>query len=240
MVEEWWDKTRIPPGVAETSARIHSAGVAAPGQRKVPGAHSEEGGKGGKATGRVPERFSENKEGRGKGAGEKANPPKAEQEGKKNGGRDAGSANEEKSEGQAQEIQLPPERKFVRPPMPRDSLAQKLQSEEARAKSLREQGAPERRIQRAEGRKKEVEDQLKEAGGRSYQSLGYQIRREEDYKKKAQAAIGKAEERIQERQLQIQQLQEQIGKEQELQQRHQQRQDVAVQRLAWLAMQKAK
>ena len=240
VVEEWWDKTRIPPGVAATSARTHSVGEAGPVQRKVPGSQAVEGGKGGKATGRVPERFVEHKERPGKGAGGQARRPKAENEGKPSGGKGEGAASRANKDGKTEETQLPPERKFVLPALPRETLAQKLQSEEARAISLREHGAAEKKIQKAEGRKKEVEDQLKEAGGKSYQSLGYQIRREEEYKKKAQAAIGRAEERIRERQLQIHQLQEQIEQEQELQQRHQQRHDVAEQRLAWLAMQKAR
>ena len=75
---------------------------------------------------------------------------------------------------------------------------------------------------------------------KNQQGLGYQIRREEEHNRKSQAAIEKSELRIVEREEQILQLQEQVRAERELQQPREQRFNVVVQRLAWLAMQKAK
>ena len=119
-------------------------------------------------------------------------------------------------------------------------MAEKLAKEETRTNELREKGASDKRVQKAEDRKKDVEGQLRAAGGKTEQSLGNQIRREEEHKRKARAAIDSAERRIAEERQQIQQLEAQIGAERELQQRHMQRCAVAEHRLAWLVVQKTK
>ena len=135
---------------------------------------------------------------------------------------------------------LPPERQFTRPALPREALVQKMEREEARIGHLRDRGAPAEKVHRAEARKKETGEQLRTAGGKTPQSLGFQIRREEEYKRKATAEIERGERRVAERLEQIRLLQEQIDAERALQERHTQRCEAAEQRLAWLAMQKAK
>ena len=139
-----------------------------------------------------------------------------------------------------EETKLPPMRSFERPTVPREALAQRLQVQEARAEQLREEGAEGKKLERAEKKKQDVQQQLQMAGGRTSQSLGLQIRREEGNKKKAFEAMQRAQGRIDEREAQILELRRQITTEEELQERHRQRGQVAESRLAWLAMQKAK
>ena len=82
---------------------------------------------------------------------------------------------------------LPPVPTFERPTVLRETLAQRLERQGSKAEQLREK------------RTQEVEKQLKNVGGRTSQSLGLQIRKEEANRKKALEAMSRARERIDER-----------------------------------------
>ena len=135
---------------------------------------------------------------------------------------------------------LPPPRNFVTPHAPREVLARQLQKEEERAAALREEGAAERKIQKAEKKRQRIEDQLKSAGGRTAQSLGLQIRKEEENKRRAVAGMEKCSEEIQTLEEQVAELRKRIEGEADKKERHRQRGEAAEARLAWLATQKAK
>ena len=259
VVNEAWRSERIPPRVAATSAE-NGGEPRAFGERNAVGGARGSAGSRMQPTGRVPTRFNEKSRtgcidadgpettrGSTRNAQELNQEEKgeerkgAEQRRRTEGGRDERDENEAPGEGRKTgDAQLPPERVFVRPPMPREALVQKLGVEEARTARLREEGASEKKLQKAEKRKEEVGEQLKAAGGKTPQSLGFQIRREEEFKKRASTAIDKGEQRIAEREQQILELQAQIELERQAQERHKQRCEAAEQRLAWLALQKAK
>ena len=63
--------------------------------------------------------------------------------------------------------------------------------------------------------KQRVEEQLKSAGGRTAQSLGLQIRKEEENKRKAMASMGKCSEQIKVLEEQVLELQKRIEEEQD-------------------------
>ena len=107
---------------------------------------------------------------------------------------------------ETKEDALPPERSFECPAEPRAALAQKLQAQETKKKQLREAGAGEKRLERAEKRRQEVHQQLQVPGGRSAQTLGLQTRGEEENKRKAVEAIQRSQPRMDEREGQIQEL----------------------------------
>ena len=77
---------------------------------------------------------------------------------------------------------MPPERVFLLPDVPRAALAKRLERQEERETALRERGAKERQLLRAAQKKQETAEKLKAAGGRTPQSLGLQIKKEEENK----------------------------------------------------------
>ena len=181
--------------------------------------------------GGVPWGGSEGGDGRvrlGKGRGQRGE--RKEEEAKEKAGKD------DKPTG----ADLPPTRTFVPPTVPREALVRQLEEEEVRAAAMREEGAPEQQIQKIEKKRKKVEEQLKSAGGRTAQSLGLQIKKEEDYKRKALAGMERCSGQVKELEDQVKELQKQITEELEKKERHRERGEAAEARLAWLAMQKAK
>ena len=82
-------------------------------------------------------------------------------------------------------------------------------------------------MERAEKKRQEVYQQLQIAGGTTPQTLGLQMRREEQNKSKAIEAIQRSQQRIDEREAQIGELRRQIEAEEALQERHRQRGQVA-------------
>ena len=139
-----------------------------------------------------------------------------------------------------QQRDMPPERTFEMPHAPRQMLAQLTEREEKRIERLRQEGVSEQKLQRAEKRREDLEQQLRAAGGRTTQSLGYQIRREEDNRSKAIAAVERIDLENASLQGEIDALQAKIDDNGSLQGRYRQRQEAAEARLAFLATQKAK
>ena len=95
-------------------------------------------------------------------------------------------------------------------------------------------------MEKVEKRKENLEEHLRAAGGKTSQALGYQIRREEDNKRKALAAIDRIEVENEGLQEDISTIQKKMGENRQLQERHKQRLVVVEVRLAYLATQKAK
>ena len=157
--------------------------------------------------------------------------------------KDGGGEDKEKERGEGKEAAeeaMPPERVFLRPDLPREALAKRLERQEVREATLREQGAKARQLSRAAQKKQETAEKLKAAGGKTPLSLGLQIRKEEENKRKAIVGIERGESRIGELESEIQKLQKQVEAEKHLQERFRQRGKVEEDRLQWLAMQKGK
>lgn len=157
---------------------------------------------------------------------------------------------EEKDEGEGNQlgqgngedkgIQMPPQRSFEMPTASRQTLAQLAEAEEERIGKQRQKGATEQKLQKMQERKALLDEQVRMAGGWTTQSLGYQIRREEDNKRKADMAIKRLELESQTIQEEVEALQLKIKEIREVQDRHEQRRQVASRRLAYLATQKAR
>ena len=94
------------------------------------------------------------------------------------------------------------------------------------------------RKQVAEARTAKV--QLRAAGGKTSQSLGYQIRREEDNREKAESNIRKIDQENNEYEEQTKAIHKKVEEHPMLRERYMQRKIVAEHRLAYLATQKAK
>ena len=262
VVDQWWHRDRVPPEVAGTSARLAREPSRPPLVRRAPGLQPEQAAG---PTGRVPTRFVEDK-----GEGERANREvteraktgtvghggadtrgierregrqtieakgKGQGEARRREGLEENSGGKEK---QTKQEELPPARNFAPPAAPREILARQLQEEEDRAEALREEGATERKIQKADRRKQRIEEQLKLAGGKTPQSLGLQIRKEEENKRKALANMESCNVQIKAMEEEVLEVQKRIEEEKEKKERYRQRGEIAETRLAWLATQKAK
>ena len=146
----------------------------------------------------------------------------------------------EEGNGSKEEQGLPPERTFDLPPAPRQALAELTKAQEEKLAKLRLEGASASRLQKAEQRKKSLEEQLRAAGGKSSQSLGHQIRREEENKEKAEASIRRIDKENEEYEEQVKDIYKKVEENLRARERFMQRRTVAEKRLSYLVAQKTK
>ena len=253
VVEEWWKKSNIPHAALgqNTAARPPSTPTST-GRRPIPIAGNREGGGEAdprrRAQGGVEEARAQAEE-RRRTDGGKAETTGEGAKGKGKGGNKDGSKEgkeqqpkEEGEEGQCskEEQELPPERTFEMPPVPRQALAELTKAQESKLEKLRLEGASASRVQKAEQRKKSLEEQLRAAGGKSSQTLGHQIRREEDNKEKAEASIRRIDSENAEYEEQIKGICHRVEGNLLARERFIQRKTVAEQRLSYLVAQKTK
>ena len=236
---EWWLRSKIPAdALREPSGNAPT--------RRVPGLAPP--------TGRKPVQFSagqqqqpqqQQRQGDNKGGeGNKATQPGGPKGGGKGRREQEGAAGEQdEGDGEGEKPgapQLPPERAFQPPKKPREELVQDLARCEAKVEKARAKNGGSDRVKQLEEERDELQRLVKSAGGRTQQSLGFEIRKEEDNSKKTADAITRCDERLQQLEVELAATQERIEGEKKLRDRLVQRKGVAEQRLACLAAQKAR
>ncbi len=136
------------------------------------------------------------------------------------------------------EDDLPPQRVFVAPGEPRESILRKAEAAAARAKRAKERGAKGEKVRQAEAAAEEWAKRLREAGGASPTTLLFQIRGEEKKKQSSVRAIERLERRISEEEEEILKKRAEIQKLHRAVERHASRLEASERRLAYLAAQK--
>ena len=245
-MEELWNRNLVPADCLVDDGRDDSGGGIRNGQKgkgkaaeravaQPTGRRVAPSGKGSGREGGGPEDPRRGAAGAldGKGGAneEAAGSQKGKGKGKK-GGKKEESAGEEGSN------KLPPEREFVRPAKTREAMVREADVLDKRLAELEAGAGNTRTVARLQKEKEDLEKSIKVAGGKTKRTLLFSIKNEEEHQARSEKAIERCRTRIKERELQIQEIQEGIRQDTTLLERHQQREQASVQRLAFLAVQK--